>query len=254
MFTLHNGDCLAYLATLPAASVDAVITDPPYFLPATHYNTRSRSARSLSDLSMLEHFYRDLFKELARVTKPSGVWYVFCDGQSYPAFYVSAYPHVKALRPLIWDKVVSFNGYTWRHQHEIIMFAELPEAKPIPTGDGDILRNRAVPVNDREHLAEKPVDLIAQLVKKCGQVILDPFAGTGSTGKAVLKEGKEFIGCEIDDRYYRLAQSGLESIEPFTPSNNRLHMDAGDSPRQPSQSTLEGFTPAEQGSTPAPRQ
>ena len=253
MFTLHNGDCLEYLATLPAGSVDAVITDPPYFLPATHYSTRSRSARSLSDLSMLEHFYRDVFTELARVTKPSGVWYVFCDGQSYPAFYVSAYPHVKALRPLIWDKVVSFNGYTWRHQHEIIMFAELPEAKPIPTGDGDILRNRAVPVNDREHLAEKPVDLLSQLVKKCGQVILDPFAGSGSTGKAVLKEGKEFIGCEIDERYYRLAQSGLEGIEPNTPSNNRLHLDVGDSPAQqalftPEADTAEGKLPA-----PAPR-
>jgi DNA modification methylase len=194
------------MKSMPDKSVDAVITDPPYFLPATHYSTRSRSARSLSDLSMLEHFYHDIFVELARVTKPTGSWYVFCDGQSYPAFYVSAYPHVKALRPLIWDKVVSFNGYTWRHQHEIIMFAELPEAKPIPTGDGDILRNRAVPINDREHLAEKPTDLLAQLVRKCGQIIFDPFVGGGSTGEAVLDEGKKFIGCEIDPTYFAIAE------------------------------------------------
>lgn len=211
--TLHLGDCLEYMRGMEDKSVDAVITDPPYFLPATHYSTRSRSARSLSDLSMLEHFYRDVFKELARVTKDTGVWYVFCDGQSYPAFYVSAYPHVKNLRPLIWDKVVSFNGYTWRHQHELILFAELPNAKPLPTGDGDILRNRAVPINEREHLAEKPIELLEQLINKCGQVVFDPFAGSGTTGKACVKTNHDFIGTEIDLRYYTIAEKNIRQAQ-----------------------------------------
>lgn len=207
---LYLGDCLEVMKELPANSVDAVITDRPYFLPATHYNTRSRSVRSLSELSILEHFFRDTLSGMARITKPNGHWYVFCDGQSYPIFYVTAYPHVKKHRPLIWDKLVSFSGYGWRHQHELIMFAELPEAQAIPTGDGDILHCRAVGINDRTHLAEKPVELLSLLVSKCGDTILDPFMGSGTTGIACVQTGRKFIGIEIDPGYFEMAAKRIE--------------------------------------------
>jgi len=248
MFTLHNGDCLEYLATLPAESVDAFITDPPYFLPVQHYQTRKVFQRNFSDLGILEHFFKDLFTQVRRVLKNDGHFYIFCDGQSYPLFWYYGYQFAKSVRPLIWDKSVSINGYAWRHQHEIILFGEMPKAKPIPTGDGDILKCRAVPVNDRQHPAEKPVDLMEKLIKKCGQVICDPFMGSGATGKACKNLGRDFIGIETDKDYFRYAEQAF-----FTPSNNRLHMDAGDSPRLPSQSTPEGFTPTEADSTPAPR-
>jgi hypothetical protein len=78
--------------------------------------------------------------------------------------------------------------------------------------------------------------------------------GSGTTGKAALFDGRDFIGVEFDPQNFEIARREIEGVVAFTPSNNRLHMDAGDSPRQPSQSTLEGFTPAEQGITPAPRQ
>jgi site-specific DNA-methyltransferase (adenine-specific) len=212
-YVLHHGDALDVLRTLPDASVDSVVCDPPYFLPTTHYSVRSRSFRSLSDLSILEHFFRDVFTAVRRVLRPTGFAYFFCDGQSYPAFYAVGYRHFRALRPLIWDKQVSINGYAWRHQHELILFCESSEAPQVRTGDGDVLRCRAVPINDRLHLAEKPVELLARLIAKTtppGGLVLDPFAGSGSTGVAALQGGYRFIGIEREAEYVEIARRRLE--------------------------------------------
>lgn len=208
---LHCGEAIELLRELPDNSIDAVITDPPYFVPASHYSTRTGSFRSLADLSMLEHFFRDVFKEIARVTGPTGVVYAFCDGQSYPAFYAVAYQHFPKVRPLIWDKQTSINGYAWRHQHELIMFAEGAKAPKVPTGDGDVLTERAVPIGDREHLAQKPIPLLRRLVRKTkpGGIVLDPFMGSGSTGVAAALEGRRFVGMEMSETYFALAQQRI---------------------------------------------
>jgi site-specific DNA-methyltransferase (adenine-specific) len=206
---LRLGDCLEILPTLEAGSVDAIVTDPPYFVPAVHYQTRKQFTRSLSDLGMLEHFFKDFFRECARVLKPTGVYYVFCDGQSYPVFYAMAYPHCRRIVPLVWDKQVSINGYSWRHQHELIMFGEMPKAPSVKTGDGDILKCRAVPIDQRDHPAQKPVELLKRLITKSvleGGVVLDPFMGSAATGIACKETGRGFIGIEKDLRYYELAQ------------------------------------------------
>lgn len=207
---LYHGDCLEVLPTLEAGSVDAMVTDPPYFQPATHYSSaRGDSAprKSIGDMSILEHFFASFIRESMRVVRLRGFAYVFCDGQSYPLAFTGLYPHVKRVRPLIWDKIVSFNGYTWRHQHELIAFGEMPDAPQIPTGDGDIIKHRAVPVKERIHPAEKPIDLLLKLLAKLPDdaTILDPFMGSGTTGVACVKTGRKFIGVEIDEDYFQIA-------------------------------------------------
>ncbi len=213
---LIHGEALATLRTLPDASVDAVVTDPPYFLPARHSNTRKDFPRSLSDLSMLEYFYRDCFEQFARVLKRTGFMYVFCDGQSYPVFYALAYRHVRRQCPLVWDKQVSINGFSWRHQHELILFAEMEESPAVKTGDGDVIRCRAVAVESREHPAEKPLPLMGEFVKKgtpLGGVVLDPFMGSGATGAACIRYGRSFIGVEQDAHYFAVARRRIEEAE-----------------------------------------
>jgi len=213
---LYLGDCLEILPTMCDGTADTVITDPPYFLPAAHYNTRSRTARSLSDLSILEHFFRSFFGAMREPLAHNGFAYVFCDGQSYPAFYVTAYPHFKRIRPLVWDKLTSINGYCWRHQHELLLFCESADAPAIPTGDGDILQFRAVPIAERLHLAEKPVDLLAKLITKTtpeGGTVLDPFMGSGTTGVACVQTGRNFIGIEIDPDYYAIAEKRIAEAQ-----------------------------------------
>lgn len=211
--TIYHGDCQSIMSDLQARSVDVVVTDPPYFLPAVHYNTRKEWPRSLCDVSILEHFYRDVFTNIGRVLARTGVAYVFCDGQSYPVFFSTAYAHFRKLRPLIWDKLVSFNGYSWRHQHELIMFAEMDEAPSVKTGEGDILRCRAVAIDSREHPAQKPLELLQRLVCKNtepGGLVLDLFAGSGATLMAAARSGRSAIGIEREERYCEIAAKRLE--------------------------------------------
>ena len=207
------GDCLEVMRTMPDKSVDAVITDPPYFLPAQHYQTRKKFMRNFSDMGILEYFFRNFFQEVSRIVKDDGCFYIFCDGQSYPLFWYYGYSISKSVRPLIWDKQVSINGYYWRHQHELILFGEMPESKPLPTGDGDIIRGRAVKVDDREHPAEKPVEMMAMLCNKSGDTILDPFMGSGTTGVACVQTGRNFIGIEIDPTYFAIAEKRIAEAQ-----------------------------------------
>lgn len=209
---IYEMDCIDAMKEIADHSIDLIVTDPPYFLPAVHYNTRKQFSRNFADLGILEHFFKDIFREIKRVIKPSGKIYMFCDGQSYPLFYYHMYHFCKSVRPLIWDKKTSINGYSWRHQHEIIIFAEMPEAKKVPSGDGDILRFSAVKVDSRLHPAEKPIELLASLIKKSseeGDLVLDPFMGGGSTALACRSLNRKFLGFEKSAQYFKIANDRL---------------------------------------------
>ena len=215
---VYNIDCMDGFKQLEENSIDLIVIDPPYFLPAVHYNTRKQFSRNFADLGILEHFFKDVFKEFERIIKPTGRIYIFCDGQSYPLFYYHLYSFCKHVRPLIWDKKTSINGYSWRHQHELIIFAEMPQTKPVPSGDGDILRHSAVKVNDRKHPAEKPVELLKRLIEKStkeGDVVLDCFAGSGSTLVACKQLKRKFIGFEKSLEYFKIAESKVNDEMGF---------------------------------------
>ena len=211
--TLYHADARDVLPLLEPGSVDLVLTDPPYFQPAAHYcgkRAEARPKKSIGDMSILELAFKIWCDGIAAATKPTGTIYFFCDGQSYPIAFTALYPHAAHVRPLVWDKMVSYNGYTWRHQHELIAWAEMDKAQRVATGDGDILRFRAVPVDDRMHPAEKPTDLVrCLLAKHDAQTILDPFFGSGTTLRAAKDLGRRAIGIEIEEKYCRIAAERL---------------------------------------------
>ena len=209
------GDCLEVLKTFPDESIDLIVTDPPYFLPAAHYQTRTQFRRNFSDLGILEHFFKLTFQLFSHILKKEGIIYVFCDGQSYPLFYYHLYPYCKSLRPLVWDKKTSINGYSWRHQHELIIFAEMPNAKPVPSGDGDILKENAVAIGQRLHPAEKPVELIKKLIGKSSKendVVLDPFCGSGTTCLASKILNRQWVGIDVSPEYCEIARKRLSTV------------------------------------------
>jgi site-specific DNA-methyltransferase (adenine-specific) len=204
--TLYLGDCLEILPDVGLAN--ALITDPPFFHPVLHYvNARKAepTKKTLSDMSALKHFFRIVMGAVDPVLAKDGSIYWFCDGQTYGWAYEALYPHCKKVRPLIWDKITSYNGYTWRHQHELIAWGEREGAKRIPTGDGDIVRERAVPVAERKHPAEKPAPLVQRLLSKTDGVVLDPFMGGGTTGVACARLKRPFIGIELEEQYFDIA-------------------------------------------------
>lgn len=219
------GDCMDELPKLPDKCVDVIITDPPYFVPAIHYQTRKQFSRNFGDLGVMEYFFKNAFNQFSRVIKPEGTIYIFCDGQSYPLFYYHLYPFCKSIRPLIWDKGTSINGYSWRHQHELVIFAEMPQAKPVPSGDGDILRCSAVKVDKREHPAQKPTKLIKQFIAKSSKVadvILDPFAGSGSVLRACLSTKRNYIMIEKEEKYYKMMVERAKNPTQATLEGGRL--------------------------------
>ena len=209
---LYHGDCLEIMPELEP--VDLVLTDPPYFSPVQHYVVSRGDTypkRTLSDSAVLAGYFKHWANIADRAIMQNGTFYVFCDGQSYPFFYTALFPHCKHVRPLVWDKLVSYNGYTWRHQHELIAWGERSETERVPTGDGDILKHRGVRKKDKKHLAEKPVGLILSLINKHNHnLILDPFLGGGTTAIACERLNRRWIGIEIEEKYCEISAKRIE--------------------------------------------
>lgn len=230
---IYCENCLEGMPKLEATIVSIVVTDPPYFLPVNSYvGTRERGyeKRSLADTSILKCFFDQVFTQVHRVLKEDGSIYVFCDAQSYPIIYESMFPYCNHVRLVVWDKEVSYNGYTWRHQHELIAWGEMKETKRVPTGDGDVIKCRGVMQEDRHHPAEKPVELLEKLIIKHGRkgdLVLDPFAGSGSTGVASRHLGRNFIGFDLDPQYVEIANTRIkqstenQSIEDFVTATEK---------------------------------
>src|SRR5690606_24659702 len=131
--TLSQADCLDVLKVL--GKVDAVVTDPPFFTPAVHYQSRVKHARSWGDMSILETWWAGVSDQLARVC-PLGHVFVFCNGDSYPAFYKAMFPRWEKLKAMVWDKGHVGLGRIFRNQHELIIWAR-SEGHYVPD-DGEL--------------------------------------------------------------------------------------------------------------------
>jgi len=207
MARLIMGDCMDKLKELDDNSVDILYTDPPY-IPPDHSKTLTKYKKTLSEMGILECFFKQFLKEIDRVVKDDGIILIFCNSDSYPMFYIHSYPLVKKLRCFVWDKIMCSLGYTFRHQHELILCGERKNMKCIKCGTGDIFKFKAVKANTKDHPAQKPVDLHKHILTNIvseDKVVLDPFMGSGSIGLACKDLGCKYIGIELEKSFYDLA-------------------------------------------------
>lgn len=214
-----HGDCLEYMAGMATASVDAVVTDPPFFCPATHYQSRVGWQRKWSDVSVLTHWWATICDELRRIAKPEAHVLVFCNADSYPAFYPAMYSRWEKLVALVWDKERPGLGRIWRHQHEFIIAARNAGAWEPEDGKlrRDVLRHKATLSRERRHPVEKPAALLAELVAAAcppDGLVLDPFSGSGTTGEGALRAGRRFLGIESEPEYAEDARRRLGEMQP----------------------------------------
>ena len=215
------GDCLDELAKLPEKSVDLILTDPPFFVPATHYQSRIKWQKSFGDLTPLKAFWKTVNDELARVLKPTGHIMVFCNAESYPVFFIPTYEKFDKVKTLVWDKTRVGLGHIFRNQHELIMWARWQEHKVIEDGKlrADVISFPATLTKDREHPVEKPTELLEHLISATtnkGDIVLDPFAGGGSTLLAASNLKRHYIGVEINQTYADVVKARLGgSINSF---------------------------------------
>ena len=102
--TLIKGEAITSMRKMNPHSVDMILTDPPYFMPATHYMTSADIPRTFADMGIFEHFFADFYREAHRVLAPDGVIYMFCNSESYPIFYWHAFIVFGKARCVVWEK------------------------------------------------------------------------------------------------------------------------------------------------------
>ncbi len=212
MIKLLNGDCLDLLDDLEDNSVDILYTDPPY-IPPQHSSTLTKYKKSLSEMGILENFYKRFIEKVDRVLKDDGIIIIYCNCDSYPMFYIHLYPYVKKMRCFIWDKISCSLGYTFRHQHEMVICGERMNMKCIKCGTGDIFKYKVVKAKEKDHPAEKPIDIHKHILQNIigeNRVVLDPFMGTGSIGMTCKELDCDYIGIELEPEYFKIAENKLK--------------------------------------------
>ncbi len=200
-----HGDCISVLRTMPDASVDLVLTDPPYL---TRYVARDGRRCANDDNN---HWLRPAFHEIHRVLKPDR----FC-ASFYGWPWIDRFMHVwkqVGFRPvshLIWVKdYCSREGYT-RSYHEVAFL--LAKGKPLrPAYPPDDVFDWEYTGNEF-HPMEKPVICLLPLIEAFSQpddIVLDPFAGSGTTGVAARAAHRKFVLIELDEHHCRTARARL---------------------------------------------
>lgn len=213
---LHLGDCVDVLPRL--GDVDAVITDPPYEQEA-HTKQRLVGARGggvrvmALDFDPITDAERALIPEWA-TSHCRGWVVVFCQLE---AVYLWKQQFNRARdgsyrRAMIWvkpDYRPQFSGDRPAHAYEALVLGWYGRGRSAWSGGG---RSGVLVHNKRdagrEHLTQKPIDLMIELVElftRPGDLVADPFMGSGSTGVAAIRMGRRFVGVERDPRYFDVA-------------------------------------------------
>lgn len=204
---LVRGDCIEHLRRMKPESVDAVVTDPPYGV------AWQSKAAGFGKIANDERPYLWWLGEAFRVLKPDGAIACFCGytvQETWRSAIVAAGFTVRS--HVVWDK----GGYgkgdlvrAFAPRHEIIWFATKGRFRFHRGRPASVLNVPRVPNVLRTHPTEKPVALMRSLVRaltRQGELVLDPFMGTGSTGVAAMLEGCAFKGIELDGKYVRVAR------------------------------------------------
>ncbi|WP_428769364.1 site-specific DNA-methyltransferase [Treponema sp. HNW] len=210
-----RGDCIELLEKIPTQSVQSVITDPPYFLGMTHNGQKG----TFNDLAICKPFYEKLFFEYKRILKPDGCVYFFTDWRGYAFYYPLFASLIGISNCLIWNKK-SGPGIFYRFAHEFVLFYS---SKPLVGKrlglnviDSIAAFNSGAKKTNGEkvHPTQKPVELIEKFIldsTNAGDVVLDSFMGSGTTGAACINTGRRFIGMELDEGYFNIARTRLEN-------------------------------------------
>lgn len=225
--TIYHGDCRDVLQALPESSIELVITDPPYSSGArrdAERQVRGAMLRSIedSDADWFSHdamtawgfswFIRSVFTDLRPKLTAGAHVYSFIDWRQTPNLYgmleASGY---RVNQCLVWAKPHYGMGAYWRNQHENIVFASNGQpAQMLNRGMGSVLTAAAVQSESRVHPTEKPVDLLVRVMSAVpGDLVLDPFMGSGTTLRAAKDIGRKCIGVEIEERYCEAAAKRL---------------------------------------------
>ena len=218
------GDCLDVMRTMPAMSVDAVVTDPPYANVGTGVSRVSKTRGIPDERQFFEAWLSTIWAECARVLKPSGALWMTIDWRG-----AVSCERVALSSPLsfagvgVWNRGGMGMGFALRHVYECFVFARMPSWQRTLTDEIDVWEHQWSPGHRTfDHEAEKPTVLFARALRLIapppGGTVLDPFCGSGSTGVAANAEGFDFVGIEREAEYVEIARRRIANVAPlFSP-------------------------------------
>ena len=251
--TILRGDCIASMRSLPDASIDLIFADPPYNLQLGGDLFRPDGSQvdavdddwdKFDSLATYDRFTHRWLREAKRILKPNGAIWVI--GSYHNIFRVGAALQDQGywiLNDIVWRKanpMPNFKGTRFTNAHETLIWASMGEDArytfnyramktlndelqmrsdwliPICGGQERIKRG-----GTKAHPTQKPEALLSRVLLACtqpGDVILDPFFGTGTTGAVAKRLGRHFIGCERDSGYIDVAEERIKMALPLDES------------------------------------
>ena len=216
-YDLAVSDAVVWLRVQADESIDLLVTDPAYESLEKHRAIGTTTRLKHSKGSSNDWFtvfpnarFGELFAEAFRVLKRNAHLYLYCDAET--AFIVKPIAEdagFKFWKPLVWDKKTIGMGYHYRARYEFILFFEKGKRRLNDLGVADVI---TVPRIHHGDPAEKPPAVSEVLIKQStvpGELVADPFMGSGSVGIAALGAGRRFGGCDLNPEAVRLTADRL---------------------------------------------
>lgn len=216
-FHLSKTDAVEWLCSMPDESVDCIVTDPAYESLEKHRKVGTTTRLAKSKASSNEWFpifrnerFVELFAELYRVLKRDRHFYLFCDQETmFVTKPIGEDAGFRFWKPIVWDKMSIGMGYHYRARYELILFFEKGKRKLNDLGVPDILTEKRIRGG---YPTEKPIPLAMTLIAQStliGELVIDPFMGSGFAGAAAAIRGCNFAGTDVTPAAVDLARSRM---------------------------------------------
>jgi site-specific DNA-methyltransferase (adenine-specific) len=234
-FELSTQDAVTWLRSRPAESVDLLITDPAYESLEKHRAVGTTTRLKHSKASSNDWFkifpnarFGELFREVFRVLRPDSHFYLLCDAETmFVAKPEAEQAGFRFWKPLVWDKMTIGMGYHYRARYELILFFEKGKRRLNDLGVADIIQ---APRIRGGYPAEKPAEVAEVLIRQSsqpGDLVADPFMGSGSVGVGALRLHRRFAGNDLNPDAVAIAAQRLQDPRPVPAQPGLLESIAG---------------------------
>lgn len=213
-FKISNQDAVEFLKSFDNESVNCCITDPPYQSLEKHraIGTTTRLKNEWFEIFPNDRF-EELFREIYRILKNNSHFYMFCDAETmFIAKPIAEQIGFKFWKPLVWNFKNLGMGYHYRSLCQFILFFEKGKRKLNNLSISDVIEAKRI---IKGYPTEKPVFVSEVLITQStaeNDLIIDPFMGSGSTGVAAIKNGRNFIGNDLSEKAVQISQERLNKI------------------------------------------
>lgn len=224
--TIQLGNCYELIKQIPDNSIDLIITDPPYEIETEGGNTnigqslKKNMLKELNDLEITTGINYDILEEYVRVMKKINI-YIWCNKKQileYMKFFIEKYNC--SFEIMTWCKTnptpLCSGNYLIDKEFCLYFRKGVKLNTTFSTASTYWITTKNVKDKDKfNHPTIKPLEIIKKLVinsSNVGGVILDTFAGSGTTCVACKELGRNYIGMEIDEEYWKIANNRLNGI------------------------------------------